>query len=356
MKIENVILSRREFHKAAATSSVTCGLMLGGAAVAPAKCLGGSSSPAFSRLRCMGAMLRMGHCAPTVMHTLIETGRKDADYTRLITLSAGMPGGIGNMGCECGGVTSALMHLGLTPGMDEKVQNIPRLIHVGRSYMREFQSMHSSLRCDKINTPESGMSACLEAVCSAKRLVFGAKRNADTTLLSEDLSREYERVLTVFEDTSFHCAHSVLSGVSDLVDYDMTLIAAARGFVGGTVFSGLTCGAFTAGVVAIGAAVGEIEDSVPRVLRMMWLMKNGKDALADDVNAFNRPMNIGTKLGEWFAGRFGSTQCREIIGADMSTTAGVQSYRGDDAVDRCRKIADETAGKVRELIVGARAG
>ena len=34
MKIENIILSRREFHKAAATSCVTCGLMFGGAAVA----------------------------------------------------------------------------------------------------------------------------------------------------------------------------------------------------------------------------------------------------------------------------------------------------------------------------------
>jgi len=301
----------------------------------------------------MGTMLRMGHCAPTVMHTLIEKGRRDTDYTRLITLSSGLPGGIGNMGCECGGVTSSLMHLGLTPGMDEEVEGVPLFIHVGRNYMKAFHTMHKSLRCDGINTPKSGMEACMNAVCSAKGLVSRAKLIGGTDLLSADLIKEYERLLNVFRDASFHCAHSVLSGVSDLIDYDTIIGDATRGFIGGTALSGLTCGAFTAGVVAIGSAIGEIEDSVPRVLRMMWMMKNGKDALADDVNAFNRPMNVGTVLGEWFTEQFGSTQCREIIGADISTPKGVEKYIEGDGVQRCRNITDETAEKVRELLVGA---
>ena len=356
MKIENLVLSRREFQKAAATSCVACGLLPGGAGPLQAGRVGGSLSPGLDRIRCMGTMLRMGHCAPTVMHTLIEEGRDNDEYTRLIKLTAGMPGGIGNMGCECGGVTSSLMYLGLTPGMDEKVENIPLLIHVGRNYLGAFQSIHGSLRCDGINTPESGMQACMEAVCSAKGLVSGTKRSIGADLLPADLSKEYERLLDVFQDTSFHCAHSVLSGVSDLIDYDMTIVDATRGFIGGTVFAGLTCGAFTAGVVAIGAAIGEIEDSIPRVLRMMWMMKNGRDALADDVNAFNRPMNTGTALGEWFTERFGSTQCREIAGADLSMSPGVQAYRGGDTVHRCRNIAAKTAEKVRELISSAQAG
>ena len=352
MKIENVILSRREFQKAAATSCVACGLLLSGASL-PAGCVGGGSSPGLDRIRCMGTMLRMGHCAPTVMHTLIEEGRSDPDYTRLITLSAGLPGGIGNMGCECGGVTSSLMHLGLTPGMDEKSQNIPLLIHVGRKYMRAFQSMHGSIRCDEINTPESGKKACIEAVCSARGLVSGAKRDAGDALLSAELTKEYEILLDIFQDESFHCAHSVLSELSDLIDYDTIIGNATRGFIGGMALSGLTCGAFVAGVVAIGSAIGEIEDSVPRVLRMMWMMKNGENALADDVNKFNRPMNIGTKLGEWFSEQFGSTQCRDIIDADLSMPVGVQKYIREDGVPRCRKIAEKTAGKVRELIIDA---
>ena len=35
------------------------------------------------------------------------------------------------------------------------------------------------------------------------------------------------------------------------------------GFVGGTVFTGMTCSALTAGVMAMGVALGEIENSRP---------------------------------------------------------------------------------------------
>jgi hypothetical protein len=222
--------------------------------------------------------------------------------------------------------------------------------------MRAFQSMHGSLRCDEINTPEAGMDACMNAVCSAKGLVSGAKRNADALFLPADLQAAYGRLLGHFQDASFHCARRLLSGVSDLIVYDAIIECAARGFIGGTLLSGLTCGAFTAGVVAVGSVIGEIEDSIPRVMKMMWMMKNGEDALADDVNKFNRPMNLGTVLGEWFTGRFGSTQCREIIGADLSTPPGVQAYIEGNGVRQCRMIADETAAKVREILVAARTG
>jgi len=348
MKIEEVVMSRRDFTRAAAASCVACGL--------PAGVAGGGSSPLLDRARCMGTMLRMGHCAPSVMHTLIRDEAGGAEYTGLIKLAAGLPGGIGNMGCECGGVTSTLMHLALTPEMNEEVQSVPLYIHAGRHYMSRFLSTHGSLRCDGINTPDAGMQACLEAVCSARGLARQTKREAETALLPVDLCGEYERLLNAFQDASFHCANSVLSGVADLTGGDALIHDAARAFVGGSVLSGLTCGAFTAGVVAIGAAVGEIEDSIPRVLRMMRMMKRGEDALADDVNKFNRSMNVGTVLGEWFAGRFGSTQCREIIGTDLSTPAGVRRYIEEDGMVRCWEITSETTGKVREILSGVLEG
>ena len=47
------------------------------------------------------------------------------------------------------------------------------------------------------------------------------------------------------------------------------LLDATSAFVGGTVFAGVTCSALTAGVMLIGFELGEIEDSLPRVLRLI---------------------------------------------------------------------------------------
>ena len=54
------------------------------------------------RIRGLDNLLRMGHCAPAVMQTVLDinnTQRGD-----LVRLMAGMPGGIGNTGFECGGL------------------------------------------------------------------------------------------------------------------------------------------------------------------------------------------------------------------------------------------------------------
>lgn len=50
----------------------------------------------------------------------------------------------------------------------------------------------------------------------------------------------------------------------------------------------------------LGVAVGEIERSRLRVLRMIGKVAAGADAFADDVNKFNRTMNLGHQLPKWF--------------------------------------------------------
>jgi hypothetical protein len=62
---------------------------------------------------------------------------------------------------------------------------------------------------------------------------------------------------------------------------DTALVDAVSGFIGGTVFTGRTCSALTAGVVALGAVLGTLERSRLRVLRMIGLMAVGGDAFAD---------------------------------------------------------------------------
>ena len=61
MKIEDVVLSRREFTRVAATTCVTCGLMANAAVALPAEGAVGGASPFMDRARCMGTMFRMGN-------------------------------------------------------------------------------------------------------------------------------------------------------------------------------------------------------------------------------------------------------------------------------------------------------
>ena len=120
--------------------------------------------------------------------------------------------------------------------------------------------------------------------------------------------------------------------------------------MGGTLFTGMTCSALTAGVMALGSALGQIENSRARVLRMVGTMAVGGDAFADELNAFNPVMNLGHKLATWFQGEFGSTQCRDLTGRDFASTADVREYTATDGTARCERIAQRVAARVADLL------
>ncbi len=63
--------------------------------------------------RCLLTVLRMGHCAPSVMDTLLVD--RKGEYEDMVRLTSGLPGGIGNTGAECGGVTSPIIFSDLSP-------------------------------------------------------------------------------------------------------------------------------------------------------------------------------------------------------------------------------------------------
>src|SRR5512142_1716814 len=90
-------------------------------------------SPNWSyRGRAFANVMRMGHCAPTVMQTILDISSTEKEW--LVRLSAGMPGGIGNTGFECGGVTSPLVLLGLRHGLRESQEGLPRIFDLGHRY------------------------------------------------------------------------------------------------------------------------------------------------------------------------------------------------------------------------------
>jgi len=81
------------------------------------------------RQRGFSNLLRMGHCAPTVMQTLLDVSPTDGPTQGewLVRLSAGMPGGIGNTGHECGAVTSPLALMGVQGSLGEMDRGLPVL-------------------------------------------------------------------------------------------------------------------------------------------------------------------------------------------------------------------------------------
>ena len=147
----------------------------------------------------------------------------------------------------------------------------------------------------------------------------------------------------------FHCSYQVLRRLSPVIPVSRELLDATSGYVGGTMFTGMTCSAYAAGVMALGLRMCEIEDSFPRVVRMIVLMKTGGEAFADPINKFNKVMNLGNRLGQWFIEEFGSTQCQAITECDFSSPAAARRYIGADGLARCRDIADKVANQVLRL-------
>jgi hypothetical protein len=290
----------------------------------------------------------MGHCAPTVMQTLLEASRVDAPW--LVKASGGLPGGIGNIGEECGGVTAPLMLLGLRHAHDPLDGGVPVVVYKGHDLLRLFTESHGTTRCCEIRGKDRLPLRCVGVVRHAPENYLQTLDARATDAISEEARQAFRRLYAHFVEHRFHCAHAVLEQLASTDGVDEELLDAVSGLIGGTVFTGGTCSALTAGVVALGAATGTIEHSRIRVLRMIGLMVLGGDAFADKYNAFNKTMNHGHRLARWFTAEFGSTQCRVITQCKFSTAAGVSRYIEGGTIQRCRVIAQRVALKVDRLI------
>lgn len=100
------------------------------------------------RRRSLWNLLRMGHCAPTVMQTLLDASDTEAEW--LVKLTAGLPGGVGNTGAECGGVTAPLMLIGLRHARDATHDGLPPVIEKGHDLLQPFADCHGTTLCREI--------------------------------------------------------------------------------------------------------------------------------------------------------------------------------------------------------------
>jgi len=292
-------------------------------------------------------LLRMGHCAPTVMQTLLDVSSTEKEW--LVRLSAGMPGGIGNTGHECGAVTSPLVMLGIHHGLREVDRGLPVIFDRGHTLCRSFLACHKTLQCREIRGKDHFPRHCIGPVLRSPELYLDALDGNRQDAIPAGIRAGYSRLYSHLVENDFHCAQAVFTHLGYTPTEDPQLFDATSAFMGGTLFMGRTCSAFTAGVMAIGLRDGEIEDSRLRVIRLLAIMTVGGDAFDERINKFNRSMNRGYKLSKWFAGEFGSTQCQAITGCDFSDPKGVSNYVEGDLITRCKSIGRKVAEKVQTL-------
>jgi len=305
-------------------------------------------SPEQLRQRSVRNLLRMGHCALTVMRTMLDASDTEANW--LVLLTAGLPGGIGNTGDECGGLTAPLVLMGLRHRRGEIADGLPVVVDAGHDLLQRFRDRHGTTDCRQILGHARAPLRCVgvvreaPAMCAQCLAAPGGRQ-----VISPERRAAYRELYQHWQQRGFHCADAVLAELETPDELD----GAATAFMGGTLFEGMTCSALTAGVMALGLAFGEIEDSRRRVARMLAMMALRRDALADDVNRFNRAMNHGHDLAAWFERQFGSSQCRALTGCDFATAEGVHAYIEHDGTTECARIARLVAERVAESIAQA---
>lgn len=297
--------------------------------------------------RAVSNLLRMGHCAPSVARSLADLGNGDDAW--LVRLAAGLPGGIGNTRGECGGVTGALLVLGLRAG-GHRAEALPMVVEHGQALCRRFEACHGSLACRDILCDRRLPLPCVGVVRRAPALLADALAADAAAELAPGTRAAQRRLLAHLAEVRFHCAHAVLRAMAGWFPVTPALLDATAGFVGGTAGLGLTCSALTAGVMGLGLAAGEIEDSRARVARMLAVMALGGDALRDDLNAFNPSIRRGHRLARWFERELGSTRCRELTGVDLSREADVERFVQGGQTARCARIAERVAERAGAML------
>jgi len=300
------------------------------------------------RRRGLSNLLKMGHCAPAVMQTLLDLGDSKEEW--LVRMTAGLPGGIGNTRYECGGITSPLIRFGLEHGLRPGHDGLPLVIHAGHDYDLRFRQRHHSLLCKEILGKRRVPLPCIKVACLAPELYrqTGCEDNSDA--IPGETRDAFLLLYSHLRANDFHCAHAVLMQMGDTIPVTRELLDGTSGFIGGTAFNGLTCSAFGAGLMAVGLKLGEIEGSYLRVMRMLAIMIAGGNALADHLNKFNRLVNIGHGMAKWFKEEFGSTLCRDVIQCEFSSIANVQRYIEKGSVAACKIIAEKVARQAERII------
>jgi len=188
------------------------------------------------RSRSLATLLRMGHCAPTIMQTLLDVSRVDAEW--LVKLCAGLPGGIGNTGGECGGVTASLVLLGLKHAREVDDRGVPVVVNKDQALLERFSATQGTTSCRMIRGSARLPLRCIGVMREAP--VLAAHCLAAPAESLGDRPESHAHLCAYWRAQDFHCAHAVLRQLEPEIKVTDELLDATSRFVGGTTLAGLS--------------------------------------------------------------------------------------------------------------------
>lgn len=298
-----------------------------------------------TKLKSVNNMLSMGHCAPSVMKTILSINGLRND--NMVLYAGAMAGGIAGPEMECGALTAPLMFLGFKNNNLNSISAKLDLIKKAQSYLNEFTVFNGTPICSKIRS--EGMDACRRTVYNFNKPFKKAISNPAE--IEEEAAGSYSFLLNAFDEHKFHCADAVYYKLEN--DFNITdeLISSSWLFIGGIALLNRTCGALAAGVLALSSKAAKMENSYSRVARMNRLLRDGNNtAMNEDINNFNRSISLGEELGRWFRGEFGSNSCSDIWHYDFSRIKDTQNFISGQCIKQCDSIAKKVAEKVNNMI------
>ena len=142
------------------------------------------------------------------------------------------------------------------------------------------------------------------------------------------MSNTFNKAKETFE-SGLLCAESVLQVIAEEMDIKSELVPCiASGFCSGMARTNNMCGALTGGILALNLASGR---------------KNAAESLDNNYAAVQ-------KLIAEFENEFGSSNCRELLGCDLSTEDGRETFANDELRKDCANYVGKAAEITRSII------
>lgn len=148
----------------------------------------------------------------------------------------------------------------------------------------------------------------------------------------EEFKKKVSDMAFKYEEEFHGCAQAVLRAFQNVSGLKDDLLFKAAGPLVGGMYSGLTCGALTGGLLIIGTKVGRRK------------IEEGLEGLLESFGPAQR-------LVKWFKAEYGTTSCGELTGVDWFDINQVMLFlQSPDKLKACTKRVGKTAEKVAGII------
>jgi C_GCAxxG_C_C family probable redox protein len=129
--------------------------------------------------------------------------------------------------------------------------------------------------------------------------------------------------------SGYYCAESVLMAIAKVHDVESDLIPRiATGFCSGVARTSGQCGAISGAIMGLGLAIGR--DSPEKSVEETYVLVR--------------------ELIERFEDKFGSRNCQQLTGCNLSTSEGQERFRENNVIDLCYQYAEEATRIALQLL------